>query len=120
MPKCDSPFLALFCCLMQTIIDKICGFCVRKAKKYSPKLIFDSWCNCNFISRKREFQDAKCKMEAGREIFLRHFARKFVFVLKVEFYGQNNQNNKKRLKLYKKDVIILAVIEIFDIFKEEL
>ena len=45
---------------------------------------------------------------------------KRVFVLKVEFYSQNNQNIKKILKAYKNNDIILAVIEFFDIFKEEL
>jgi len=41
-------------------------------------------------------------------------------VLKVEFYSQNNQKYKILLKLYKNNGIIWAVIEIFDIFKEEL
>ena len=44
----------------------------------------------------------------------------WVFVLKVEFYSQNNQNVQKRLKLYKNNDIIMAVIEFFDIFKEDL
>ena len=33
----------------------------------------------------------------------------FPFVLKVEFYSQNNQNKKKELKAFKNNVIIGAV-----------